>query len=93
MYCFQKKDGTVKKYYREAINYILTATVQKHMFTKYRSDEVTKTIYCYTTISQKFNLKNGERMRCKILEITSQFKCKVQFWYSGSDMSTWLLGE
>ena len=93
MYCFQKKDGNVKKYYREAINYILTATVQKHMLTKYRSDEVTKTIYCYTTISQKFNSKNGEGMRCKILEITSQFKCEAQFWYSGSDMSTWLLGE
>lgn len=93
MYCFQKKDGTVKKYYRETINYILTATVKKHIFTKYRSDEVTKTIYCYTTISQKFNSKNGESMRYKILEIISQFKCKAQFWYSGSDMSTWLLGE
>lgn len=92
MYCFQKKDGTVKKYYRETINYILTATIQKHIVTKYR-DEVIKTIHCYTTISKKFNSKNGERMRCKILEITSQFKCNAQFWYSGSDMSTWLLGE
>lgn len=93
MYCFQKKDGTVKKYYRETINYILTATVKKHILTKYRSDEVTKTMYCYTTISQKSNSKNGESMRSKILEIISQFKCKAQFWYSGSDMSTWLLGE
>ena len=32
-------------------------------------------------------------MRCKILEITSQFKCKVKFWDSGHDMSTWFLGE
>lgn len=79
MYCFQKKDGTVRKYYREAINYILTATVQEHILTKGRSDEAIKTIYCYTTISQGFNSKNGERMRCKILKITSQFKCKAQF--------------
>ena len=51
MYCFQKKDGTVKKYYKEAIDYILTATVQKHEITVGRSDEVWK-IYaefgCYT---------------------------------------------
>ena len=42
MYCFQKKDGTVKKYYKEAIDYILTATVQKHEIMVGRSDEVGK---------------------------------------------------
>ena len=63
MYCFQKKDGTVKKYYKEAIDYILTATVQKHEIMVGRSDEVGKIYECYTTkrkrfLETQFNLKS-----------------------------------
>lgn len=54
MYCFQKKDGTVKKYYKEAIDYILTATVQKHEIMVGRSDEVGKIYECYTTKRKDF---------------------------------------
>ena len=73
MYCFQKKDGTVKKYYKEAIDYILTATVQKHEIMVGRSDEVGKIYECYTTKRKRFL----EPKR------NTEFGCYTNPWYSG----------
>lgn len=83
MYCFQKKDGTVKKYYKEAIDYILTATVQKHEIMIGRSDEVINVYECYTTESKRFLEPKRSTIQSKIIEICAEFDCYTKTWYSG----------
>lgn len=82
VYCFQKKDGTVKKYYREAVVYILTATVQKHEIMIGRSDEVIDVYECYTTESKRFLEPKRSAIQSKIIEICAEFDCYVKPWYS-----------
>lgn len=83
MYCFQKKDGTVKKYYKEAIDYILTATVQKHEIMVGRSDEVGKIYECYTTKRNRFLEPKRNTIQSKIIDICAEFDCYTNPWYSG----------
>ena len=83
VYCFQKKDGTVKKYYKEAIDYILTATVQKHEIMVGRSDEVGKIYECYTTKRKRFLEPKRNTIQSKIIDICAEFGCYTNPWYSG----------
>ena len=83
MYCFQKKDGTVKKYYKESIDYILTATVQKHEIMVGRSDEVGKIYECYTTKRKRFLEPKRNTIQSKIIDICAEFGCYTNPWYSG----------
>lgn len=83
MYCFQKKDGTVKKYYKEAIDYILTATVQKHEIMVGKSDEVGKIYECYTTKRKRFLEPKRNTIQSKIIDICAEFDCYTNPWYSG----------
>ena len=83
MYCFQKKDGTVKKYYKEAIDYILTATVQKHEIMIGRSDKVINVYECYTTENKRFLEPKRSTSQSKIIEICAEFDCYTKTWYGG----------
>lgn len=94
MYCFQKKDGTVKKYYREVIDYILTATVQKHEVMIGRSNEVRNIYECYTTERKRFLEPKRGVIQSKIIEICSEFGCYIKPWYSGyQEISIELYGD
>lgn len=83
MYCFQKKDGTVKKYYKEAIDYILTAKVQRHEITVGRSDKVGKIYECYTTERKRFLEPKRNAIQSKVIDICAEFGCYINSWYSG----------
>lgn len=82
MYCFQKKDGTVKKYYREAIDYILTAKVQKHELMIGSYDEVYKTYECYTTELKRFLEPKRTAIQSKLIDICAEFNCYINPWHS-----------
>ena len=83
MYCFLKKDGTIKKNYKEACQYIETAEVKEHEISRGRSDEIVKKYNCYTTKEQKFSKPIRDKILLKIVNICSDFNCEIKVWYSG----------
>lgn len=40
MYCFQKKDGTIKKGYKETLKYIVTSRIRHSKITRANTEEV-----------------------------------------------------
>lgn len=87
MKCFLKKDGTVKKNYQKAINYILSAKMEHHTITVGRHDDVIDEYDCYTTINKIFYSREKEDMRKKVREICLEYVVMTKEWYSHMDMS------
>lgn len=92
MYCFLKADGTIKKHYKEACLYILTAENQKHEIYKGRSDTIINSYECYTTKHTTFLQPKRDNIICKVQEICSDFNCDSKVWYSWKDISIELYG-
>lgn len=86
MYCFQKKDGTIKKGYKETLKYIATSRIQHSKITRANTEEVVDEYDCYGTIPKKFIELNKESVIKKIDEICMEFSCQYKIWYSYDDI-------
>lgn len=86
MYCFQKKDGTIKKCYRETLEYIATSKKQHSKITYGKTKEVADEYDCYSTIPKKFKEPNKVSVIEKIDEICMEFGCGYKIWYCYYDV-------
>lgn len=87
MKCFLKKDGTVRKNYQKAIDYILSAKIEHHVITVGKYDDTIDEYDCYTTKNKTFYSRDKEDMRKKVKEICLEYGVTTKEWYGLMDMS------
>lgn len=86
MYCFQKKNGTIKKRYKETLKYIATSRIRHSKITCGNTEEVVDEYDCYSTIPKKFIEPNKTSVIEKIDQICMEFSCQYKIWYSCDDI-------
>ncbi|MBC5667394.1 hypothetical protein H8S00_05255 [Eubacterium sp. BX4] len=93
MYCFQKKDGTIKKRYKETLKYITTSRIRHSKITCGNTEEVVDEYDCYATIPKKFTESSKTSVIKKINEICMEFSCQYKIWYSHDDIQIEFNGD
>ena len=79
MYCFQKKDGTIKKGYKETLKYIVTSRIRHSKITRANTEEVVDEYDCYGTIPKKFIEPNKESVIKKLMKFVWNLVANIKF--------------
>lgn len=93
MYCFQKKNGTIKKRYKETLKYITTSRIRHSKITCGNTEEVVDEYDCYGTIPKKLIEPHRTSIIEKIDEICMEFSCQYKIWYSCDDIQIEFNGD
>lgn len=91
---FNKKDGTIRKNYKESCMLILNSKKYKRKITKYKGDEIIEIYDCFT-IKFPYSFSNKKKRNCeeKIKSICDEFNYITRTWYSGGISSIDILSD
>lgn len=91
---FNKKDGSVRKNYKEACELILNAKLHMAEITQNRGKKFVKKYECYQIIFP-YNLSNKKKRDCeeKIKLMCNEFGYKTCTWYSSGIHSMHILSD
>lgn len=93
MYCFLKKDGSIKKNYLEVVDYLLTAKMRHQEIMYGRHDDIVEEYDCYETDHRNYHQPKRSQIETKVRDICSNFSCTIRPWYSLTTISIELHGD